>query len=60
MIFCIKDSDTFAGNIPANVSGTSDAVPFAEQAKMMIDSLGLVAGDVVGVLYEQTKASDAG
>ena len=44
-------SDTFAGNIPANVSGTSDAVPFAEQAKMMIDSLGLVSGDVVGVLY---------
>ncbi len=44
-------ADTFAGNIPENVSGTSDAVPFAEQAKMMIDSLGLVAGDVVGVLY---------
>ena len=44
-------NDTFAGNIPANVSGTSDAVPFAEQAKMMIDSLGLVEGDVVGVLY---------
>jgi len=44
-------SDTFAGNIPANVSGTSDAVPFDEQAKMMIESLGLVAGDVVGVLY---------
>ena len=44
-------TDTFAGNIPANVSGTSDAVPFEEQAKMMIDSLGLVAGDVVGVLY---------
>ena len=44
-------SDTFAGNIPANVSGTSDAVPFEEQAKMMIDSLGLVAGDQVGVLY---------
>ena len=44
-------SDTFAGNIPANVSGTSDAVPFAEQATMMIDSLGLVAGDLVGVLY---------
>lgn len=44
-------SDTFAGNIPANVSGTSDAVPFAEQAQMMIDTLGLVAGDVVGVLY---------
>lgn len=44
-------SDTFAGNIPANVSGTSDAVPFEEQAKMMIDSLGLEAGDLVGVLY---------
>ena len=43
--------DTFAGNIPANVSGTSDAVPFDEQAKMMIETLGLVAGDQVGVLY---------
>ena len=44
-------ADTFAGNIPANVSGTSDAVPFAEQAQMMIDTLGLTAGDQVGVLY---------
>ena len=44
-------ADTFAGNIPANVSGTSDAVPFDEQAKMMIDTLDLVAGDQVGVLY---------
>ena len=44
-------ADTFAGNIPANVSGTSDAVPFAEQAQMMIDTLGLVPGDLVGVLY---------
>ena len=44
-------ADTFAGNIPTNVSGTSDAVPFAEQAQMMIDTLGLVAGDKVGVLY---------
>ena len=43
--------DTFNGNIPANVSGTSDAVPFDEQAQMMIDSLGLVKGDTVGVLY---------
>ena len=43
--------DTFAGNIPENVSGTSDAVPFDEQAKMMIETLGLVAGDQVGVLY---------
>ena len=30
---------------------TSDAVPFDEQAKMMIDSLGLKEGDKVGVLY---------
>ena len=44
-------NDTFAGSIPANVSGTSDAVPFAEQAQMMIDTLGLVPGDLVGVLY---------
>ena len=44
-------NDTFAGSIPENVSGTSDAVPFAEQAQMMIDTLGLVAGDLVGVLY---------
>ena len=44
-------NDTFGGNIPANVSGTSDAVPFDQQAQMMIDTLGLVAGDVVGVLY---------
>ena len=43
--------DTFSGNIPANVSGTSDAVPFNEQAQMMIDTLKLVAGDQVGVLY---------
>ena len=44
-------TDTFAGNIPSNVSGTSDAVPFDEQAKMMIETLGLAAGDQVGVLY---------
>ena len=44
-------NDTFNNNIPANVSGTSDAVPFDEQAKMMIESLGLVEGDQVGVLY---------
>ncbi|MBQ7897014.1 MAG: ABC transporter substrate-binding protein [Clostridia bacterium] len=44
-------ADTFSGNIPANVSGTSDAVPFDEQAQMMINTLGLVAGDKVGVIY---------
>lgn len=43
--------DTFGGTIPGNVSGTSDAVPFDEQAKMMIETLGLKAGDKVGVLY---------
>lgn len=43
--------DTFAGNIPENVSGTSDAVPFDEQAQMMIETLGLTEGDKVGVLY---------
>ena len=44
-------ADTFSNNIPANVSGTSDAVPFNEQADMMIHSLNLQAGDQVGVLY---------
>ncbi len=44
-------NDTFGGNIPANVTGTSDAVPFDEQAQMMIDTLHLVAGDKVGVIY---------
>ncbi len=44
-------NDTFKNNIPANVSGTSDAVPFDEQAEMMIDTLNLVEGDLVGVLY---------
>ena len=44
-------ADTFKGTIPANVSGTSDAVPFAEQAQMMIDSIGLKSGDKVGVIY---------
>ena len=44
-------ADTFSGNIPENVTGTSDAVPFDEQAKMMIESLKLVEGDKVGVIY---------
>ena len=44
-------NDTFKGNIPANVTGTSDAVPFDQQAQMMIDTLNLVAGDQVGVIY---------
>lgn len=42
---------TFSGNIPANVTGTSDAVPFGEQAQMMIDTLGLTADSHVGVIY---------
>ena len=44
-------NDTFKNNIPENVSGTSDAVEFNEQAKMMIETLNLVSGDQVGVLY---------
>ena len=44
-------ADTFKGNMPANVTGMSDAVPFGEQAQMMIDTLGLVSGDKVGVIY---------
>ncbi len=44
-------ADTFANNIPSNVTGTSDAVDFAVQASMMITSLGLVEGDQVGVIY---------
>ncbi|MBQ8310640.1 MAG: ABC transporter substrate-binding protein [Clostridia bacterium] len=42
---------TFKNNIPANVSGTSDAVAFDKQAQMMIDTLDLKAGDLVGVIY---------
>ena len=44
-------NDTFKNNIPANVTGTSAAVPFDEQAEMMIETLDLVEGDQVGVLY---------
>lgn len=44
-------NDTFKNEIPKNVSGTSDAVPFDEQAKMMIESLSLKSGDKVGVIY---------
>ena len=48
----VTDYDnTFEGGIPANVSGTSDAVAFDDQAQMMIDTLGLVKGDKVGVIY---------
>ena len=44
-------ADTFSNNIPSNVGGTSDAVPFDEQAQMMIETIGLVSGDKVGVIY---------
>lgn len=48
----VTDYDsTFGGNIPANVTGTSDAVPFDEQAQMMIDTLNLNTDSQVGVLY---------
>ncbi len=52
-------NDTFKNNIPANVSGTSDAVPFAEQAQMMIDTLKLVSGDTVGVIYCSDESNSA-
>ena len=42
---------TFGGTVPSNVSGMSDAVPFDEQAQMMIDTLGLTADSKVGVIY---------
>ena len=44
-------ASTFNNMIPENVSGTSDAVVFGQQAKMMIETLNLTAGDQVGVLY---------
>lgn len=44
-------NDTFNNNVPANVSGTSDAVPFDRQAQMMIETLDLKSGDKVGVIY---------
>ena len=44
-------NDTFKNKIPENISGTSDAVPFDEQAQMMIDTLGLGQGSKVGVIY---------
>ena len=43
--------ENFNGVVGNNVSGTSDAVAFGDQAQMMIDTLGLVAGDKIGVLY---------
>lgn len=52
-------SDTFGGKIPANVSGTSDAVPFDQQAQMMIDTLGLKEGDQVGVVYCLNESNSA-
>lgn len=52
-------NDTFKSGIPSNVSGTSDAVPFGDQAQMMIDTLGLEAGDKVGVLYCSNESNSA-
>ncbi len=52
-------NDTFGGNIPENVSGTSDAVPFDQQAQMMIDTIGLKEGDTVGVVYCLNESNSA-
>ena len=51
--------DTFKNKIPKNVSGTSDAVPFDEQAQMMIDSLKLGKDSKVGVIYCANESNSA-
>ena len=43
--------ENFSGTVGGNVSGTSDLAPLDTQAEMMIDTLGLTAGDKVGLLY---------
>ena len=43
--------ENFNGTVGGNVSGTSDLAPLDQQADMMVDTLGLKAGDVVGLLY---------
>ena len=43
--------ENFNGTVGTNVSGTSDLAPLDTQAQMMIDTLGLVAGNKVGLLY---------
>ena len=45
-----EDEGTFYGSIPANVAGTCGAVRGDGQGQMMMDTLGRVAGDQVGVL----------
>lgn len=49
--------DNFNGTVGSNVSGTSDLAPLTDQAQMMIDTLGLVAGDKVGMLYCSSEAN---
>lgn len=43
--------ENFNGTVGGNVSGTSDLAPLDQQADMMVDTLGLKAGDTVGLLY---------
>ena len=43
--------ENFNGTVGGNVSGTSDLAPLDQQADMMVDTLGLGAGDTVGLLY---------
>ncbi len=45
------DIDNFSGTVGGNISGTSDLAPLTEQAQMMVDTLGLVKGAKVGLLY---------
>ena len=49
--------DNFNGTVGGNVSGTSDLAPLTDQAQMMIDTLGLVAGDKIGLLYCSAEAN---
>lgn len=49
--------ENFNGLVGSNVSGTSDLAPLDEQAQMMIDVLGLQAGDTVGILYCSAEAN---
>jgi putative ABC transport system substrate-binding protein len=43
--------DDFNGTVGGNISGTSDLAPLADQAQMMVDTLGLDATKKVGLLY---------
>lgn len=43
--------ENFGGVVGSNVSGTADLAPLDEQVSMMVELLGLSAGDKVAILY---------